>query len=171
MLGHDGRRRIPPSGDLLAFVAHGASAVLGRRTRATALLCGIHQAEDRNPHLAAGDHEVHQLGSVDGGRAQPSPWPVALRGSRSDRFDTPDALNRWVEQGIAPARQIATQYDNDIMGYLGLPTRPVMTRPLCAGPEQARGNGSGSSDEAASLVRADQRQAARLSGLKFLRME
>jgi len=57
------------------------------------------------------------------------------------------ALVRWVEQGIAPDKIIATKYVNDD------PAQGVVrTRPLCAYPKVAVYDGSGSPDEAASFV-------------------
>jgi feruloyl esterase len=61
-------------------------------------------------------------------------------------FDPLAALERWVEQGIAPARIIATKYADDD------PRHAVLrTRPLCPYPQQARYLGQGSSDEAANF--------------------
>jgi feruloyl esterase len=47
------------------------------------------------------------------------------------------ALVRWVEQGTAPERIVAT--------------RPGRTRPLCAYPQVARYRGTGSTDDAANF--------------------
>jgi feruloyl esterase len=47
------------------------------------------------------------------------------------------ALVRWVEQGTAPERIVAT--------------RPGRTRPLCAYPQVARYRGAGSTDDAANF--------------------
>jgi feruloyl esterase len=56
------------------------------------------------------------------------------------------ALQRWVDQGIAPERVIATKYKDDNPAH-GV----AMTRPLCPFPEVARYKGSGPSNEAASF--------------------
>ena len=57
------------------------------------------------------------------------------------------ALVRWVEEGIAPTRIIATKYVNDNA------TNGVQrTRPLCLYPQVARYSGSGSIDEAANFA-------------------
>lgn len=57
------------------------------------------------------------------------------------------ALERWVEQGIAPTRIIATKY------FLDEPSRGVeRTRPLCPYPQVARYTGSGSIDDAANFT-------------------
>jgi hypothetical protein len=58
------------------------------------------------------------------------------------------ALERWVEQGSAPDKIIATKYKVD-----GDPASGVArTRPLCPYPQVARYTGSGSIDEAASFA-------------------
>jgi Tannase and feruloyl esterase len=56
------------------------------------------------------------------------------------------ALQRWVEQGIAPERIIATKRQND-----DPKSEVVRTRPLCAYPRVARYRGEGSTDSAASF--------------------
>lgn len=53
-------------------------------------------------------------------------------------FDTPAALERWVEQGSAPARIIAR--------------KDQRTRPLCPYPQTAKYTGKGSTDDAANFV-------------------
>jgi feruloyl esterase len=60
-------------------------------------------------------------------------------GPGANSFDMMGALERWVEQGIAPSRIIATKYANDDPSKLGL-----RTHPLCPYPEGARFLGSGS---------------------------
>jgi hypothetical protein len=58
------------------------------------------------------------------------------------------ALERWVEDGVAPAGIIATKYKTD-----GDPTSGVArTRPLCPYPQVARYKGTGSTDEAANFT-------------------
>lgn len=57
------------------------------------------------------------------------------------------ALEQWVENGAAPAELIATKYKGN-----GPSSGVARTRPLCPYPKQARYNGSGSTDEAASFV-------------------
>jgi feruloyl esterase len=60
-------------------------------------------------------------------------------GAGPDRIDMLTALERWVEQGAAPARLIATK--------AGSP----LTRPLCAYPQLAKYRGSGDTNDAASF--------------------
>jgi len=64
-------------------------------------------------------------------------------GPGPDQFDALTALRSWVEQGQAPSRIVATKN--------GPAGTPVMTRPLCAYPAQARWNGTGSTDDAANF--------------------
>jgi pimeloyl-ACP methyl ester carboxylesterase len=60
------------------------------------------------------------------------------------------ALMRWVEQGIAPDRIIATKYVNDN------PAQGVLrTRPLCVYPKVAQWTGRGSTDDAANFACVD----------------
>lgn len=82
-----------------------------------------------------------------GGGAGPNSfgqWSVA----RGDpEHDIAAALERWVEQGIAPEQIIAAKHKSATD-----PASPVeRTRPLCAYPKVARYKGSGSTDEAANF--------------------
>lgn len=58
------------------------------------------------------------------------------------------ALERWVEQGVAPVEIIATKYKTDGDHTSGV----LRTRPLCPYPEVARWKGSGSADDAANFI-------------------
>ena len=61
--------------------------------------------------------------------------------------DIVGALDRWVEQGIAPAKLLATKFKNDD------PRQGVArTRPVCPYPQAATYKGSGSIDDAANFV-------------------
>lgn len=71
-----------------------------------------------------------------GNQGGPSPTPSA-------DHDVLMALDRWVENGIAPDRLIATR----VVGGAA-----VRTRPLCTHPKQAVYSGSGSSDDAANFT-------------------
>jgi hypothetical protein len=65
-------------------------------------------------------------------------------GPATDQFDAFTALVDWVEKSAAPARIVATA---------GPATPwPGRTRPLCAYPQQARYNGSGSIEDAGSFT-------------------
>ena len=68
------------------------------------------------------------------------------------QYDIDAALERWVEQGVAPEEIIATKYKNDSDPKAGI----VRTRPLCAYPLVAHYNGSGSTDDAANFTCAPQ---------------
>jgi feruloyl esterase len=57
-------------------------------------------------------------------------------------FDTVDAIERWVEEGKAPDRMIASHNTDG---------RVDRTRPLCPYPQVARYKGTGSTDEAANF--------------------
>lgn len=74
-----------------------------------------------------------------------------LAGPGPNVFDALGALDSWRQGGPAPERIIATKFDNDLLGYLGFPAKPVRTRPLCAFPQVARWNGRGSTDDAANF--------------------
>ena len=63
-------------------------------------------------------------------------------GPGPDRFDALTALERWVEEGVAPERIIASKVVDGTI---------VRERPLCAYPEEARWTG-GSIDEEKSFV-------------------
>jgi feruloyl esterase len=64
-------------------------------------------------------------------------------GEGPNTFDMVDALERWVEQGTAPDRIVASHLTDG---------KVDRTRPLCPYPQIAQYTGSGSTDEAASFV-------------------
>lgn len=64
-------------------------------------------------------------------------------GEGTDTFDMLGALERWVEQGTAPERILASRVKDG---------KTERTRPLCAYPQEAIYNGSGSTDEAANFT-------------------
>jgi feruloyl esterase len=63
-------------------------------------------------------------------------------GEGPNDFDTLSVMERWVEQGTAPAQIVASHRSGG---------RVDRTRPLCPYPQVARYNGKGSIDEAASF--------------------
>ena len=74
----------------------------------------------------------------------PDTFGQMVTSTQSDpQHDLTLALERWVEQGIAPAQVVATKRQG------GQVTR---TRPLCAYPQVAQYKGSGSTDDAANFV-------------------
>jgi feruloyl esterase len=73
-----------------------------------------------------------------GGGPGPNNFGQGSPGVTGDaEHDINAALERWVEQGVAPKQLIAT--------------RPGRTRPLCPWPQTARYKGSGSTDDAANF--------------------
>jgi Tannase and feruloyl esterase len=64
-------------------------------------------------------------------------------GPGPDTFDKLGAVVRWVEQGIAPDKIVASHSTHGVVD---------MTRPLCPYPKMARWNGSGSTNDAANFV-------------------
>ena len=64
-------------------------------------------------------------------------------GEGPDSFDSLGALERWVEQGEAPERIVAAHHTQGKIDR---------TRPLCAYPQVARYNGSGSIDDAENFT-------------------
>lgn len=77
------------------------------------------------------------------------PGPSLFGGSGEDApivdadHDLLSALERWVEQGKAPEKIIASKVEKGAV---------VRTRPLCVYPEAAHYKGSGSTDDAANFV-------------------
>jgi feruloyl esterase len=65
----------------------------------------------------------------------------AIGGGLKD-WDRLAPLVKWVEQGEAPDRIVASQT---------LPGNAVRTRPLCPYPREARWTGSGSTDDAVNF--------------------
>ena len=91
-------------------------------------------------HCAAGVGP-NRFGNED--IASPELWP------QDADHDVLMALDRWVDQGVAPEQIIATgTVGGDLKNRL---TAPKMTRPLCAYPKVARYKGSGDPNDAASF--------------------
>src|SRR5262249_44776990 len=67
--------------------------------------------------------------------------------SSAGEFTIFAAMTKWVENGKAPEKIIATKFKTDNNASSGA----VRTRPLCAFPQVARYSGSGSTDDAASF--------------------
>ncbi|MFZ3235627.1 MAG: tannase/feruloyl esterase family alpha/beta hydrolase [Stellaceae bacterium] len=64
-------------------------------------------------------------------------------GPEDPKHDVVSALDRWVEDGVAPDQIIATHYTNGVADN---------TRPMCPFPQFARYNGHGPTNEASSYV-------------------
>jgi hypothetical protein len=85
---------------------------------------------------------VQHCGSGPG----PDSFGQAVTSAQSDpQHDLTLALERWVEQGVAPEQVIATK-------RAGATAPAQRTRPLCPYPQVARYKGSGSTDDAASFT-------------------
>jgi feruloyl esterase len=67
-------------------------------------------------------------------------------GAGPDAFDALGALERWVEDGIAPDRIVATKFVGE-----GADRRAALTRPLCPFPGRARYRGSGDPNDATTF--------------------
>ena len=91
-----------------------------------------------------------------GGGPGPDIFGQIVPGALSDpQHDMSLALERWVEQGIAPDQIIASKRQSID------PKSPLIrTRPLCPYPQVARYKGSGSTDDAANFVCVTDKPAA-----------
>jgi tannase/feruloyl esterase len=93
----------------------------------------------------------------DGGPG-PAGFNAASALASDAQHDVNLAMERWVEEGVAPAHIIAAKYKTGSDRASGL----VRTRPLCPYPQVARYKGTGSTDEAASFAcTADSRAPTR----------
>jgi feruloyl esterase len=83
-----------------------------------------------------------------GGGPGPNTFGAIVTAAQSDpQHDMSLALERWVEQGIAPDQVIASKRQSQDA------KSPVLrTRPLCPFPQVARYKGAGSTDDAANFV-------------------
>lgn len=82
-----------------------------------------------------------------GGGPGPDNFGATVTSISSDpQHDMSQALERWVEQGIAPAQIIAAKRQT-----VDPKVPPTRTRPLCPYPQVAKYKGSGSTDEAANF--------------------
>jgi feruloyl esterase len=78
----------------------------------------------------------------------PDSFGSFVTSAQSDaQHDMSVALERWVEDGIAPDQIIASKRPG-----LDPKSAPIRTRPLCPYPQVARYKGSGSTDDAANFV-------------------
>ncbi|HEX5082070.1 MAG TPA: tannase/feruloyl esterase family alpha/beta hydrolase [Blastocatellia bacterium] len=82
-----------------------------------------------------------------GGGPGPDSFGQTVTRAQSDpQHDLTLALERWVEQGVAPDKVVATKRRG------GPPDAPPLrTRPLCPYPQVARYKGSGNTDDAANF--------------------
>lgn len=101
------------------------------------------------------------IGPVNVGGVDPTeagvPIPSLIGNPESDWTS---ALQRWVEQGVAPERILATEFDLTS----GAPPRARATRPLCPYPRVAVYSGTGSTDDAANFQCAELAPVSRTGG-------
>jgi feruloyl esterase len=83
-----------------------------------------------------------------GGGASPNFFGQAGVPTADAQHDIDAALERWVEQGVAPAEIIASKFKTNMNPASGV----VRTRPLCPYPQTAHYKGEGSTDDAANFV-------------------
>ncbi len=84
----------------------------------------------------------------------PNSFGIFVTSAQSDpQHDLTLALERWVEQGVAPDQIIAAKRET-----LDPKSPVIRTRPLCAYPQVARYKGSGSTDEAANFTCATEKK-------------
>ena len=83
-----------------------------------------------------------------GGGASPNSFGQGGVPMSDAQHDIDAALERWVEQGAAPAEVIASK----LKSGAGPANNVVRTRPLCPYPQTAHYKGSGSTDDAASFA-------------------
>jgi tannase/feruloyl esterase len=80
------------------------------------------------------------------------PGPTGFHGAgavKSDaQHDVNRAIERWVEEGVAPAQIVAARFKTPAEPASGV----ARTRPLCPYPQVARYKGTGSTDEAGSFT-------------------
>lgn len=126
--------------DLAAFKAQGGKLIQyhGWSDPGVAPMSSVNYYESvlRKMGGAAAVRDFHRLFMVPG-------MQHCAGGPGPDRFDGLAALRQWVEQGKAPDRMVAAHLQDG---------RIDRTRPLCPYPQQAKWNGSGSSDAAASFT-------------------
>ena len=146
--------------DLSAFKAHGGKLIMyhGWADHSITALRTVQYYKDVRKTVGddATDEFVRAFmvpGLHHCGRG-PGPWNFGGRGHVALKDDAEHdmliALDRWVEEGVAPETIIGVKYVNDD------PRQGVsLTRPLCPYPQVARYKGSGSINEAANFVCAE----------------
>ncbi len=148
--------------DLSAFQAHGGKLIMyhGWADHSITALRTLQYYDDVRKTVGEdATDEFVRLFMVPGlhhcGRG-PGPWSFGGRGQVALKDDAEHdmliALDRWVEEGVAPEKLIGVKFVNDD------PRQGVaLTRPLCPYPQAAQYKGSGSINEAANFVCAEPR--------------
>ena len=142
--------------DLSAFKARGGKLIMyhGWADHSITPLRTLQYFDDVRKVHGAATEDFARLFMVPGmHHCSKGPGPNSFGGSGqgfSPRYD-PDfdvvmALDRWVEQGVAPRQIVATKYVND-----DAKQGVARTRPLCMYPQVARHRGTGSIDDAANF--------------------
>jgi feruloyl esterase len=142
--------------DLTPFKSRGGKLIMyhGWADHSIPPLRTVQYYEDIRKAHGAGADDFTRLFMVPGlHHCTSGPGPIDF-GGRGQRWlrDDPDhnlvrALERWVEQGVAPNRIVGAKFVNDD------PEQGIArTRPLCPWPQMARYTGSGSIDDAANFV-------------------
>jgi feruloyl esterase len=142
--------------DLTAFRKRGGKLVIwhGWSDPAISPLNAIRYYDSVRAKMGAGGTDsfvrLYMLPGVqhcDGG-----PGPTGFNGAnamkRDAEHDVNLALERWVEEGVAPSRIIAAKYKTSAEPSSGV----ARTRPLCPYPQVARYKGTGSTDEAENFA-------------------
>lgn len=144
----DGAGRIVDSGnpDLSAFFRHRGKLLMyvGWTDAAISPQSTIDQYDAIRARAGAAHHDDMRLFVVAG-------MNHCGGGAGVTSFDALGALERWTETQTAPAQILASRHDNEIAAFLGLPSRVVATRPICAWPTRVSYNGSGPTNDAASF--------------------
>jgi hypothetical protein len=83
-----------------------------------------------------------------GGGPGPNSFGQGMVTGGDPEHDIDAALERWVQQGVAPDQIIATKFKNGADPASGV----ARTRPLCKYPQIAHWTGSGSTDDASNFV-------------------
>ena len=146
--------------DLGAYKAHGGKLIMynGWADHSTPPLRIVQYYQDVRKTAGAGVDEFVRLFMAPGlYHCSRGPGPNSFGGPAQKGYKRNDpendimgAIDRWVEQGIAPSRLIATKFRNDD------PRQGVVrTRPLCPYPQVATYKGSGSIDDASNFVCAN----------------
>jgi Tannase and feruloyl esterase len=145
------------STDLSGFKAHGGKLIMynGWADHSTPPLRTVQYYNDvrqKNGPNAEGFVRLFMMPGLYHCNGGPGPDVFGGLGQagykKNDREgDIIGALDRWVDQGIAPAKLITTKFKNDD------PRQGVArTRPVCPYPQAAKYKGSGSVDAAANFV-------------------
>jgi feruloyl esterase len=145
--------------DLSPFKAHGGKLIVynGWADHSTPPLRIVEYYEGlRQTHGAATDDFVRLFMPPGMHHCSGGPGPNIIGGAgqvwvKDDpENDILSAVDRWVEQGVAPDKIIATKFQNNDPKQ-----RVTRTRPICPYPQAARWTGSGSIDDAANFVCAN----------------